>query len=269
MRAKFLHKTRAELEAMNPILLDGEPVFERDSKMIKVGDGKTPYNYLPPYSDTSMSMPRLRLSYRSDIGLCYYADPEAFRSLKSLHPEVVLMYRKTKKGSSGAAGTSNSLEGSSRWREKNQVSASSIKGGISVLGEGENTLKNNLHIDTCNSNVKYLNTLKTVNGMICTATNLKNVLTVTLLGTNQKYIAVNGKLKKIPTLESIQEKTKKGALIRGLFGLAIKTKNSIKTGMPGTDITVCQYNLPTLFEFGVHYKVRNSIVEEKPYIRIL
>ena len=41
MRAKFAHKTKTELETLNPVLLDGEVIFEKDTKGIKVGDKLT------------------------------------------------------------------------------------------------------------------------------------------------------------------------------------------------------------------------------------
>ena len=50
MRAKFAHKTKTELETLNPVLLDGEVIFEKDTKGIKVGDGNLTYKQLEYYS---------------------------------------------------------------------------------------------------------------------------------------------------------------------------------------------------------------------------
>lgn len=38
---------KAEWEELNPILRSGEPGVELDTKMVKVGDGETPWNQLP------------------------------------------------------------------------------------------------------------------------------------------------------------------------------------------------------------------------------
>lgn len=38
---------KSEWEGYNPILRSGEPGVELDTKMVKVGDGETPWNQLP------------------------------------------------------------------------------------------------------------------------------------------------------------------------------------------------------------------------------
>jgi hypothetical protein len=47
---------KAFWESENPILHDGEPGFERDTRKLKIGDGSTPWNDLP-YSPTPTSTP--------------------------------------------------------------------------------------------------------------------------------------------------------------------------------------------------------------------
>ncbi len=53
-RAIFVHKTKAELNEANPILLNGEIAFEKDTRRIKVGDGVIPYRFLPYYGGSSL-----------------------------------------------------------------------------------------------------------------------------------------------------------------------------------------------------------------------
>jgi hypothetical protein len=47
MRIKFRRYTWAEFQTDNPILADGEPAFETDTGQTKIGDGVTPWIYLP------------------------------------------------------------------------------------------------------------------------------------------------------------------------------------------------------------------------------
>jgi hyaluronoglucosaminidase len=44
---KFKRGTKEALEAVNPILLEGEPCFELDTYGLKIGDGVSSYNDLP------------------------------------------------------------------------------------------------------------------------------------------------------------------------------------------------------------------------------
>ncbi|AET09852.1 tail protein [Gordonia phage GRU1] len=43
----FPTKSHAEWEKLNPLLLDGQGAYERDTKALKIGDGSTLYNDLP------------------------------------------------------------------------------------------------------------------------------------------------------------------------------------------------------------------------------
>ena len=44
---KFKRGTSAAWARTNPILLDGEPGYEKDTKKLKIGDGTTAWNNLP------------------------------------------------------------------------------------------------------------------------------------------------------------------------------------------------------------------------------
>lgn len=46
-RFQVRRDTAANWASVNPVLLDGEPALETDSKKIKIGDGITAYNDLP------------------------------------------------------------------------------------------------------------------------------------------------------------------------------------------------------------------------------
>lgn len=45
-RVQFPAYTAAELKAKNPVLLEGEIVYESDTTLHKIGDGVTPWNAL-------------------------------------------------------------------------------------------------------------------------------------------------------------------------------------------------------------------------------
>ncbi len=47
MRLQFRHGTAAEWAAADPVLADGEPGFELDTGVFKVGDGVTAWSSLP------------------------------------------------------------------------------------------------------------------------------------------------------------------------------------------------------------------------------
>lgn len=49
-RLQFRRDLASVWAAVNPVLADGEPGYERDTRRLKVGDGVTPWNGLP-YSD--------------------------------------------------------------------------------------------------------------------------------------------------------------------------------------------------------------------------
>lgn len=72
MRAKFAHKTKTELETLNPVLLDGEVVFEKDTRNLKIGDGSTAYKSIPYYGGGSF--PSIGSFYI--CGIVYYVDIE-------------------------------------------------------------------------------------------------------------------------------------------------------------------------------------------------
>jgi hypothetical protein len=44
---QFVRGTEESLTRTNPTFRDGQPVFERDTNRLKVGDGFTPYRDLP------------------------------------------------------------------------------------------------------------------------------------------------------------------------------------------------------------------------------
>ena len=44
---KFKRGTSAAWARTNPVLLDGEPGYEKDTKKLKIGDGSTAWNDLP------------------------------------------------------------------------------------------------------------------------------------------------------------------------------------------------------------------------------
>lgn len=44
---QFKRGTAQRLREVNPMLRQGEPAFEYDTKKLKIGDGFTPYNSLP------------------------------------------------------------------------------------------------------------------------------------------------------------------------------------------------------------------------------
>jgi hypothetical protein len=48
---KFKRGLKADLEAVNPLLLQGEPCFELDTYCLKIGDGTNSYNNLPYVND--------------------------------------------------------------------------------------------------------------------------------------------------------------------------------------------------------------------------
>lgn len=48
---QFKRGTAKAFRQKNPILLCGEPGYEYDTKKLKVGDGRTPYNFLPYIGD--------------------------------------------------------------------------------------------------------------------------------------------------------------------------------------------------------------------------
>lgn len=48
---QFRRGNAAAFKKYNPVLLSGEPGYEYDTKKLKVGDGKTPYNRLPYIGD--------------------------------------------------------------------------------------------------------------------------------------------------------------------------------------------------------------------------
>lgn len=43
----------ANFEAKNPVLLQGEPAYDNELKILKIGDGVTPWNDLNPFSSAS------------------------------------------------------------------------------------------------------------------------------------------------------------------------------------------------------------------------
>ena len=50
---QFKRGTVDAFKRRNPILLNGEPAFEKDTNKMKIGNGKTPYNDLPYIGDHS------------------------------------------------------------------------------------------------------------------------------------------------------------------------------------------------------------------------
>ena len=50
---QFKRGTSAAFKKVNPVLLNGEPAFEKDTNKMKVGNGSTPYNELPYIGDHS------------------------------------------------------------------------------------------------------------------------------------------------------------------------------------------------------------------------
>lgn len=49
---QFVRGNRESLMRTNPVFRDGEPVYERDTRKLKIGDGFTPYTQLPYISGT-------------------------------------------------------------------------------------------------------------------------------------------------------------------------------------------------------------------------
>lgn len=52
---QFRRDTAAHWSTANPVLADGEPGYEHDSRKVKFGDGVTAWNDLPYSSDSSSS----------------------------------------------------------------------------------------------------------------------------------------------------------------------------------------------------------------------
>ena len=49
---QFVRGTFESLTRANPVFREGEPVYERDTRKLKIGDGFSPYSELPYLSGT-------------------------------------------------------------------------------------------------------------------------------------------------------------------------------------------------------------------------
>ena len=67
MAFQFRRDTALNWASANPILADGEPAYELDKQILKIGDGLTAYNNLPQYGGTDNATPGGRLSVTPNV----------------------------------------------------------------------------------------------------------------------------------------------------------------------------------------------------------
>lgn len=91
VKIKFRRDISSEWEKFNPILSDGEPGYESDTKKVKIGDGETRWleldYYLPTSGDVELSIiPELNDHINSDAPHPVYDDG----------PSLTLLYQNAK-----------------------------------------------------------------------------------------------------------------------------------------------------------------------------
>jgi hypothetical protein len=69
MAIQFRRDARANWNSVNPTLLSGEPAYETNTQLLKIGDGSTPYNSLPYFGIVDQAAAGGRLSVVQNVSL--------------------------------------------------------------------------------------------------------------------------------------------------------------------------------------------------------
>ena len=66
--------TKTNLTTLNPILKRGQFSLETDTRLLKIGDGVTPYNLLSPASNLATNASIVNTSFTAELNTIYFVD---------------------------------------------------------------------------------------------------------------------------------------------------------------------------------------------------
>ena len=120
MRVQFRKWTAADWTLYNPVLRDGEPGYETDTGLVKIGDGKTPWNSLTAHISGGDSVQRIEIGESEDWTFGEGWQDEAASAGEGAppqHPLSVLLTKDTVTlfGKANFIGNANAYESPMLW----------------------------------------------------------------------------------------------------------------------------------------------------------